>query len=112
MLWHIFSNLVSNAIKFRRGKGEAKIQCRIDDEEGGIVVRIADNGPGMTPGDRERAFEKFFQATASAEGSGVGLTISRMIVEKLGGSVRLEEGPRGEGTSAVVTLPREGGPRR
>jgi PAS domain S-box-containing protein len=105
MLRHLFSNILNNAIKFRRGDLTGKVRISMEQGDGEIEVRISDNGVGMEREDIERAFSRFFQVSAACEGSGVGLTICRMIAEGLGGGVRLESEGRGKGVTAAVTLP-------
>ena len=74
-------------------------------EHGLVTVRIVDNGVGLTGDELGKAFERFYQSSASQEGIGAGLAIVKMIVEKLGGEVRLESGGRDRGTTAIVALP-------
>jgi signal transduction histidine kinase len=105
MLWHVFSNLVNNAVKFRRKEGQPRIVVRAELAGGRVVVRVIDNGLGVRAEDRERVFTRFYQATASTEGSGVGLSICKRIVEDLGGTIRLESEGKGKGCTAVVELP-------
>lgn len=105
MLWHVFSNLVNNAIKFQREGGRGEIGISVAAEGAEAVVRIRDQGIGLDPEERTKVFEKFYQATASTEGSGVGLTICKMIVEGVGGRIGFESEGRGKGATAVVALP-------
>jgi signal transduction histidine kinase len=67
-----------------------------------VTVRVADEGRGFAAEDREQAFERFHQSTASSEGSGVGLTICRIIAEGLGG--RISVSSEGEGKGAVISV--------
>jgi signal transduction histidine kinase len=71
--------------------------------EGGVIVEICDNGPGVAPEVRERLFEPFV-TTKAGRGSGLGLSISRRIVEDCGGSLELESQP-GAGTRVVMRFP-------
>jgi PAS domain S-box-containing protein len=105
MLWHVFSNLVNNAMKFRRRDIPAKIAVSAGIEGGEVVLRVADNGTGILPGERERVFEHFFQRTPSSEGSGVGLAICRRIIRDLGGRIWMESDGKDRGTTASVALP-------
>lgn len=109
MLWHVFSNLLNNAIKFQKQSTGGSIRVLLAIEDGEAVVRVCDEGIGLSPDELARVFDKFYQVTASAEGSGVGLTICRMIVEGLGGSIRFASAGRGAGTTAVVGFPVGGG---
>jgi PAS domain S-box-containing protein len=105
MLWHVLSNLLSNAIKFQRREGLPKISISARTQNEHVIVKIEDNGIGMSREVQERIFSRFFQATASIEGSGVGLTICKRIVEELGGSIRMESKGIGLGSAVEVTLP-------
>ena len=107
MLFHVFSNMINNAIKYRKDQYQPQIDLLMENGENGITVRVTDNGIGLTETEQLRAFDKFYQATASAEGSGVGLTISRMIVEDLNGKIRLESPGQNLGTMVIVQLPFE-----
>jgi signal transduction histidine kinase len=108
MLWHVFSNLVSNAIKFRGAAGRPTISVLAECRDGHVLVTVADNGIGLEPEIRDRVFDRFFQVSAVVEGSGVGLTIAKMIVEDLGGTITLASEGAGKGTSVGITLPLEG----
>ncbi|HAY29797.1 MAG TPA: hypothetical protein DIT03_04665, partial [Candidatus Accumulibacter sp.] len=74
----------------------------------GLQVSVTDNGPGIRPQDQELIFEKFRQVgdtmTAKPSGTGLGLPISRRIVEYLGGRLWVESVP-GEGATFLFTLP-------
>jgi PAS domain S-box-containing protein len=105
MLWHVFSNLISNAIKFQRREGLPEISISSRAQNKHVIVKIEDNGIGMSRQVQERIFSRFFQASASIEGSGVGLTICKRIVEDLGGSIRMASQGLGHGCVVEVTLP-------
>lgn len=101
----LFSNLVENALKYRSPSVAPVIEIALFEEDGQAVVRVTDNGIGFTSDQLERAFERFWQASASAEGSGVGLTICRMIAEDLGGGIAIASAGAGKGTTVTVRLP-------
>jgi signal transduction histidine kinase len=105
MLWHVFSNLISNAIKFQRRDGSPKISISAQATSDRVIVKVEDNGIGMSREAREKIFTRFYQASASVEGSGVGLTICRRIVEDLGGSIGIASKGAGTGCVIEVTLP-------
>jgi PAS domain S-box-containing protein len=105
MLWHVFSNLISNAIKFQRREGLPEISISSQARDKHVIVKIEDNGIGMSREVQERIFARFFQASASIEGSGVGLTICKHIVEDLEGSIRMTSQGPGHGCVVEVTLP-------
>jgi signal transduction histidine kinase len=111
----VLLNLLSNAAKFcDPGHGRIEVRLAACGEE--VRVDISDNGPGITPAERERVFEKFRQAgdtlTGKPRGTGLGLPISREIVTRLGGRMWVESQP-GEGATFSFTLPAtraDGGP--
>jgi signal transduction histidine kinase len=105
MLWHVFSNIINNAIKFRRDGFPGRISISAERAGDETLIRFADNGIGLEPADREKVFSRFYQASASHEGSGVGLTICKKIVEGLGGRIRLDSGGRNQGVTVTVALP-------
>ncbi len=87
----VMLNLMSNAVKFTPDGGEVVVRARVDGPE--LVVTVSDTGIGVAPDDRERIFESFQQAGRGAqqqEGTGLGLTLSRRILELLGGRMWLE----------------------
>jgi PAS domain S-box-containing protein len=105
MLWHVLSNLVNNAVKFAAREGPRRLETSVRAEGERAVVRIADNGIGLDAEEQRRAFERFYQASASIEGSGVGLSICRSLMEGMGGAIALESPGRGAGAVATVSLP-------
>jgi len=108
----LFSNLVDNALKYRSASATPAIDITLAEEDGLAVVRVADNGIGFAADQLDRAFDRFWQASASVEGSGVGLTICRMIAEDLGGSIAIASGGVGEGATVTVRLPATPSPAR
>jgi two-component system sensor kinase FixL len=68
-----------------------------------VEIEVADTGPGIAPGHMESLFSEFM--TTKSEGLGLGLPISRTIVEAHGGAIRAENRPEG-GAAFVFTLPR------
>ena len=105
MLWHLFSNLFSNAIKFRKEEGPLRISVSAEVAGGNVTVHVADEGKGFSQEEKDQAFERFYQSTASSEGSGVGLAICKMIVDGLGGSITLHSDGKDRGAVVSVTLP-------
>jgi two-component system OmpR family sensor kinase len=96
----MFNNLVDNATKYTPQGGRVDVSLRI--EEGRPVARIADTGPGIDPAERERVFDRFYRAGASANrartdmaGSGLGLAIVRRIATQHHAQVSLDESPAG-----------------
>lgn len=101
----VFDNLLSNAVKYSPQGGTIRIEGKKTD--GWLEVSIADEGIGMTPEQVEKAFDKFYRADASTTavgGLGLGLTISKGIIEAHGGKLWLES-EAGVGTRALLCLP-------
>ncbi len=105
-LLQVLINLLSNAAKFvPEGRGEVTVRLRADDRA--ATVEVADNGPGVPPDQQQTVFEKFRQggpATQRPQGTGLGLPISRRIVEHFGGRLWLRSEP-GRGATFGFDLP-------
>jgi signal transduction histidine kinase len=103
-LEHVLINLLDNAVKYS-ARGSTVTVFAGKAEPGKAVLHITDEGPGIDPEHRERIFQRFFQTrTGHAGGIGLGLYVSRQIVELHGGTLELESPPQG-GSRFVVTLP-------
>ncbi|MBI4606086.1 MAG: HAMP domain-containing histidine kinase [Planctomycetes bacterium] len=104
----ILSNLLDNAIKYRRAEGpEVVLSLAAGPGEARIAVR--DNGVGIPRRDRERVFEELYRVRYddyAVKGSGLGLAIARRLARKLGGDIELES-REGEGSTFTLRLPRE-----
>ena len=102
----VILNLVSNAIKYTPPGG--RIAIRISREDGSLRWSIQDNGIGVPPSSQKRLFEKFFRAenahAVDTEGTGLGLYLVRLIVERLGGRIACES-EEGRGTIFYFNLP-------
>jgi signal transduction histidine kinase len=105
----VVTNLVQNAIE-AAPDGEGKVQVRGDVEGDALVLRVKDNGPGITPEVQARLFTPFFTTKGPGRGMGLGLTISRRVVLSLRGTVQVTSAP-GQGAEFVVRVPRQQ-PRR
>lgn len=105
LLHEVWLNLLTNAIKFSDPGGIVSV--RIVPEETGLRVEIGDTGAGIPEADLPLIFERFHKADRSRgrEGSGLGLSISRKIIELHGGAIAVRSEP-GAGTVFTVTLPR------
>lgn len=103
----VMINLLSNASKFVPD-GNGQVYIALDRNDGAFVVRVEDNGPGVPESYREAIFEKFRQVGSTLKdkpkGTGLGLTISRQIVEHFGGRIWAEEAKLG-GAAICFTLP-------
>lgn len=99
----VLVNLVGNAVKYTPPGGHVDITLA---EDGAMVaVTVADNGPGIPPGDMKRIFNEFYRANTEAEGTGLGLTIARHIVHLHGGHITVGDRPGG-GTAFRFMLPK------
>jgi len=106
LLRQVILNLTSNAIKYTPDGG--RIEIRLRREGPGLHWSIRDNGIGISEESQKRLFEKFFRAdnahTVDTEGTGLGLYLVRLIVERLGGTIACES-EVGRGTLFHFTLP-------
>jgi PAS domain S-box-containing protein len=107
MLWHAISNVLGNAVKFHGKTDRPVIAVTLAAEDGGATIVIRDNGIGLTEEQKGRVFERFYKGYSVIEGSGVGLNITKRIVEDLGGSIALESDGEGKGATVVMHLPLE-----
>jgi len=104
LLRHIFSNLLSNALKYSPGGGQVGFKVRRNGES--TVFEVADHGIGIPPDEISHLFESFHRASnvGSIQGTGLGLAIVKNAVEMHGGGIDVES-RLGEGTTFTVTLP-------
>ena len=104
LLRQVFVNLIGNALKFSRGAADPQVRVELMREPDRVVVAVRDNGAGFAPERAKELFEPFRRLHGAAfEGTGLGLTIVRRIVERHGGSVWAESRP-GQGASFYVSL--------
>jgi Na+/proline symporter/nitrogen-specific signal transduction histidine kinase len=111
-LMQVLINLLSNAVKFCE-PGRGHVEIRLSEADGQARVDVCDDGPGIAPEQHETIFEKFRQGGDSASGkprgTGLGLPISRRIVEHFGGRLWVESEP-GHGATFCFSLPVEPAP--
>jgi signal transduction histidine kinase len=110
-LRQVVYNVLSNAVKFTPGGGSVVVASARADRE--VQVSVTDTGPGIAPEDHERIFEEFQQTDVGVEqreGTGLGLALSKRLVELHGGRIWVESEP-GHGSRFVFTLPIEEGSR-
>ena len=117
-LQQVLWNVLKNAVKFTSEDGRVTVKTRDDGDER-LVIEVADSGIGMSPAEIERAFDAFTQGEHAETGSphrfggiGLGLAISRMIVELHAGEIRATSEGRGKGSKFEVELPRAGAEER
>jgi len=104
-LAQVFANLLHNAVKFSSSGSEVRAGVRRID--GMLEGWVADDGPGVSPTDQARIFERFYKADrtrASGGGTGLGLAIARHIVEGHGGAIRVQS-EEGRGATFTFTVP-------
>jgi signal transduction histidine kinase len=97
---HVFLNLLDNAVR----SGATNIWIRLDDDSSGVRVSIADDGRGVPPESAELIFEPFFTTRTVGQGMGLGLYLSRRIVESCGGRLEYRQRDPG-GAQFLVQLP-------
>jgi len=100
----VLINLIDNAIKHGRRGGCIAVGADLSDEDSACVT-IDDDGPGIAPADRERVFTLGSRGETAAAGSGIGLALVRLMVERAGGRVDVGDSPLG-GARFRVFLPR------
>lgn len=99
----VFVNIVINSYQ-AMGKRGGSLTISAYAEDGNVVVRFKDDGPGIPPELKEKIFEPFFTTKNESEGTGLGLAISRGIVHTHGGKIMVESEP-GKGCEFFVELP-------
>jgi len=100
----VLDNLVSNAIRYGDGS-PVKVGLTADERQ--VELRVVDRGIGIAPADRTKIFERFEQGSAAPRsgGFGIGLWLSKKLVQAQGGALHVES-ELGQGSTFVVTLPR------
>jgi hypothetical protein len=99
-------NLLSNAVKFAPAD-EGIVKLRLSAESGKCRVSVSDNGPGIPKADQPHIFEKFHQGSGGSDkpvGTGLGLPISRRIIEHFDGRIWVDSAPR-NGATFTFELP-------
>jgi len=108
LIRQVFDNLISNAIKYSVNKKEVVVQLGINKDKSEITFSVADSGVGVRKEELPRLFDRFYRSSnseiKSIPGAGLGLTISKEIVETLGGKISVES-ELGKGSTFIVTLP-------
>ncbi len=101
-LRQVLANIVDNALKHSPRGGVVEVRLRPAD--GRLRIAVADEGPGIPPGEHERIFERFVRGSERAPGMGLGLYLARELVRAMDGSIRVESEP-GRGATFTVELP-------
>ena len=102
-LRRIVSHLLDNAVKFTE-KGSIHVNCELEAEQNAIRISVTDTGIGIPEDKQEQIFERFYKVDSFSKGIGLGLSVSRMIAQKLGGNLVLDSTYK-EGSRFIVTIP-------
>jgi two-component system OmpR family sensor kinase/two-component system sensor histidine kinase QseC len=90
----LIRNLVDNAVRYTPRHGSVQVRCRTT--AAGAHLQVSDTGPGISPADRQRVFDRFYRKGGSEEtGTGLGLAIVKAIAERHGARIRLDTAPAG-----------------
>ena len=107
----VLSNLVDNSVKYRKQGVKLKIKISLTSEDAYAVIRFADNGIGIESAEEEKIFDSFYRTdparSNTEKGSGLGLSIVRQIVERVGGRVVAKGSPQ-LGLIVTIVLPETG----
>ena len=109
-LKQVLLNLLSNAIKYNRAGGEVQVACSANDDS--LRIAISDSGPGLSADERARLFQAFERLEAGdtpVEGAGLGLVLSRHLMDAMCGEIGLES-EVGRGSTFWIRLPRATAP--
>jgi signal transduction histidine kinase len=106
-LQQVFWNVFRNACKFTSQNGDVTVRSHNPDEKT-IVVEISDNGIGIAPEFIDKVFDAFEQSDTRGQGLGLGLAISKPIVEMHGGTIEVQSEGIGRGATFLITLPLSG----
>ena len=105
----VLSNLVENAVKYGTPNEASQVHVRVIDAPYALRVEVTDEGPGVAASDQDRIFEKFYRLDpdmkGGVRGTGLGLYISRELVERMGGRIGIES-QAGAGSTFWFELPR------
>jgi len=102
VLYHVMLNLIKNAVEAMPSGGAVEVRARR--AAGAVVLEVADTGPGIPPDVLPRLFQPFFSLKAAGKGTGLGLVISKDLVERQGGTLAAANRPEG-GAVFTVTIP-------
>jgi signal transduction histidine kinase len=98
----VFVSLITNSIQAMKGKGTVDLRTAVSSDA--VIVSIHDSGPGISKSSASKIFDPFFTTKAPGQGTGLGLTVARRIVQRYGGHIRLDHAG-GPGAVIVVEFP-------
>jgi PAS domain S-box-containing protein len=100
----VIDNIITNAIKYSdSGKSQSYINIHVQVSEQACVIRVEDNGIGMSDDTLQKAFKMFYRGTNKASGSGLGLFIVKETLDKIGGTIGMTS-QLGMGTTIIITV--------
>src|SRR5262249_61022682 len=101
----ILSNVLKNAVQAVASRPSPEIAVRVKSRRGGrIEIAVEDNGPGISPSLLARIGEPFQTTKADSGGMGLGLYVSSVLAERMGGSLAVENAGNFEGTRVILTI--------
>lgn len=107
-IYHVVDNLFANALKYK-GQGRGKVDISVEERADDLIFSIKDQGVGIPEEDKEKVFSKFFRSKKGIEvdptGLGIGLYISKAIVDLSGGEIWFENNEEG-GVTFCFTIPK------
>lgn len=104
-LRQVFINILGNAVKFNRQQGAIRVRC--EESDGRLRYLVTDTGDGISEDDLSRLFSPFVRLSGAAdtEGSGLGLALSKRLVEEMRGSIGIAHTAPGEGSTFFIEIP-------
>lgn len=105
LLQQALVNLISNGIQAVQGQSEMIVRVNASFQDDFVRIEVIDNGPGLTGAEVEKVFEPFYTTKPAGQGLGLGLTITRRIIEEMGGEIQLSAS--GRYTCFVLLLKRD-----
>ena len=111
LLPEVFANLIGNAVKY--GEPGVEVRIRVEERDGAAEISVEDTGPGVPDAIKPTLFTRFRRGTNARSGKGLGLYITRMLIERYGGRIRVGDRVPGypeRGAAFRFTLPRCGLP--
>ncbi|MCG7863416.1 MAG: ATP-binding protein [Candidatus Thiodiazotropha endolucinida] len=105
-LLEVVLNLIDNAAKFVSTTERPRIEISFEDRKGEVICHVSDNGPGIDPRYHEKVFGLFDRLDPTTEGTGIGLSLVKRIVDVHGGRIWLESDGNGQGSRFSFSLPK------
>lgn len=97
-----FENVIRNAIKYTEAFGTIEIDLTAENDQ--MILKVRDDGPGMNDAVKQRIFERFYKSSSHTDSNGLGLAISKSIIERHGGRIEVES-KIDHGTTFTIFLP-------